>query len=345
VRELGLTKQLHELNQGTYVEPSKQKLGEYLLCWLEGVRVGAKTMADYRMNVEKRIIPRLGDVPIQKLTPSILDIFYRWLEQEGGKSAQGLSPRSVLMTHQVLHKALGDGVRKGELLRNPADHASPPKLERRQWSTWSVLEVRRYLEHVSEDRLSAAWLLECTTGMRRGELLGLSWPDVNLELGRVSVRQDLVLVDGKPLLQPRAKNNSSRRLIALDPATTTALRAHKARQLRERLSAGPLWEDTGLVFTRENGSLINPDLFSDDWFNKHRKAADLPVIRFHDLRHTYATLSLSAGIPLKVVSQRLGHASIVITADLYQHVTPQLEEDAAAKVANLILGNSATSPK
>jgi integrase len=119
---------------------------------------------------------------------------------------------------------------------------------------------------------------------------------------------------------------------------------HKARQLRERLSAGPLWQDTGLVFTREEGVLINPDLFSDDWFNRHRRAAGLPEIRFHDLRHTYATLSLAAGIPLKIVSQRLGHASIMVTADLYQHVTPQLEEDAAAKVAALILGQAVAPP-
>src|SRR5207253_415039 len=139
-----------------------------------------------------------------------------------------------------------------------ADQATPPKLERREWVTWSVLELRAFLEGVRDDRLYAAWLLESTTGMRRGELLGLTWADVDLDAGRVSIRQDLVLVDGVPLIQPRAKTKSSRRQIALDPATTAALRVHKARQLRERLSAGPLWQDIGLVFTREEGVLINP---------------------------------------------------------------------------------------
>lgn len=339
-----LTQQVNELNKGTYVEPSKQTLGEYLLTWIQGARVGPKTLADYRMNIEKRIIPKVGNIPVQTLTPSTLDALYRWLESEGGKSAQGLSPRSVRMVHQVLHKALGDGVKRGELIRNAAHGASPPKVERRDWKTWSVLEVRRFLEQVDRDRLAAAWLLECTTGMRRGELLGLTWDAVDLDLGRLSVKQDLVVVDGAPLVQPRAKTRSSRRQIALDPATVAALRSHKAQQLRERMAAGPRWEDTGLVFTRENGSLIHPDLFSDDWFNRHRKIAALPMIRFHDLRHTYATLALAAGIPLKVVSQRLGHASIMITADLYQHVTPQLEEEAAAKVASLILGHGGAPP-
>ena len=170
--------------------------------------------------------------------------------------------------------------------------------------------------------------------MRRGELLGLRWQDLDLEAGRASIRQTVILLGNKPALS-EPKTERGRRLVSLDPVTAACLKGRRATQHRERLAAGALWVDSGLVFTWEDGSMLSPDLLSD-WFDRHVQAAGLPRIRLHDLRHTYASLALLAGVPAKVVGERLGHASIAITLDTYSHVAPQMHEQAANEVARLI---------
>jgi integrase len=200
--------------------------------------------------------------------------------------------------------------------------------------TWSADELRRFLEHVRADRLYAAWRLAATTGMRRGELLGLRWRDVDLDTARLSIVQ--TLIEGKEA--PRfsePKTDHGRRSIALDAETVAALREHRKRQVEERLAWGPAYQDHGLVLSREDGSPIWPRTFSRG-FGRHAEDAELPTIRLHDLRHTHATLALSAGIHPKVVSERLGHSTVSITLDTYSHAIPAMQEDAAAKVAALI---------
>ena len=172
--------------------------------------------------------------------------------------------------------------------------------------------------------------------MRRGEVLGLRWSDVNLDVARVSVVRTLVVV-GHEVLVSEPKTAKGRRSVALDPATVAALRNHRRAQRKERLSFGEGWNDEQLVFTLEDGTRIHPTRFSA-WFSQHARRAGLPVIRLHDLRHSYATAALSAGIPAKAVSERLGHANVSITLDTYSHVLPSLQEDAASAVAALILG-------
>ena len=179
-------------------------------------------------------------------------------------------------------------------------------------------------------------MLAASTGMRRGEVLGLRWVDVDLELARVAVRQTLVLA-GRQVVTSEPKTSRGRRSIALDPRTVAQLRAWRAAQLEERLAWGPAYSDSGLVFTREDGAPMHPEWLSDafDW---RIRTAGLPRIRFHDLRHTHASLGLAAGIPIKVMSERLGHSTSSFTADAYQHVTPALEEQAASTVARLVFG-------
>ena len=173
-------------------------------------------------------------------------------------------------------------------------------------------------------------------GMRRGEILGLRWSDLDLGAGRVAVRRPRILVDYQVQVS-EPKTAKGRRSLALDPVTVAALRAHRARQAEEKLAVGGRYHDSELVFTRPDGIAVHPERFSD-WFRQRVRAAGLPRIRLHDVRHSYATAALAAGVPAKVVSERLGHANIAITMDTYSHVLPGLDEQAAGQVARLILG-------
>jgi integrase len=193
-----------------------------------------------------------------------------------------------------------------------------PCMPRSGMQVWSPEQLRVFLDHVRDDRLYAAWLLLATTGMRRGEVAGLRWVDVDLDAGRVSPRRPRVVVNHEVLVS-EPKTAKGRRSIALDPATVAALRDHRRWQLEERLAVGPRWEDSGLVFTWPDGRPLHPERFSR-WFEQHARAAGLPKIRLHDVRHSYA--------------------NIAITMDTYSHVLPGLDEQAAGTVAQLILGKS-----
>jgi integrase len=186
-----------------------------------------------------------------------------------------------------------------------------------------------------DDRLFAAFALAATIGMRRGEVLGLRWQDLDLEAGRASIAQTLVVVGGYEVQYSEPKTAKGRRMVALDPQTVGALKVHKDRQLLERSLWADAYTDADLVFAREDGTTIHPDSFSDAFW-RHTKEAKLTRIRFHDLRHTQATLALAAGVHPKVVSERLGHASITITLDTYSHAIPAMQETAASLVAALV---------
>lgn len=283
--ERGLTALLSARDTGTYVEPQRVTLGEYLLeRWLPAVEstVRPATYDGYGRHLRRCVVPAVG----------------------------ALSLQSVLKPKQR-------GVGSVEM------------------RTWSAPELRAFLEHVQGDRLYAAWRLAASTGVRRGELLGLRWVDVDLAAGHVAVRQTLTAVRGK-LLFDAPKTARSRRSVALDTETVTALRSWRADQLEERLAWGEAWQETGMLFTREDGSLIHPDAFSA-WWSRHLRQSGLPRIRFHELRHTHASLALLAGVPAKVVSERLGHATVAFTLDVYSHTIPSLHQDAAEKIAALLV--------
>ena len=248
-----------------------------------------------------------------------------------------LSATTVRHIHASLHRALRDAVRWGWTMRNSADQADPPKRSRSStMRTWKAEEVKAFLSHVGDDRLHTAWLLLATTGMRRGEALGLRWDDLDLEDGWASTNQSLISV-GYAIELSEPKTQRGRRRVALDATTAAALRDHRTRQLEECMAWGPAWENTGNVFVREDGSPIHPDAFSKQ-FNSRVATAGLPRIRLHDLRHTHATLALQAGIHPRVVSERLGHATIAITLDTYSHAIPAMEKAAADQVAALVFG-------
>jgi integrase len=259
------------------------------------------------------------------------------------QSVGGLSRRSVAYLHTIVGKVFKTAVRDGLLRINPATAADVPSVaaqgdRHEQIHTWPRAVLADFLLRSKDHRHATAWLLLATTGLRRGEALGLGWQYVDLEEGRLSVVRILteVAADGRPVWSD-PKTRRGRRVIALDPATVAALKALRTEQARERLAVGPGYVDHGLVFCRPDGTPWHPDRFTRTFQRKVRELG-LPMIRLHDLRHTWATLALESDIHPKVVSERLGHSSVSITLDIYSHVSPAMQTDAADRVAALFTG-------
>jgi integrase len=337
-----LTKVLASISAGTYIEPSKVLVSEFLTGeWLSAIRATIRptTFLSYQGHVQCHVIPSLGTLPLQQLSASHLNAFYSLLLTEGrGKGKGGISAATVRRVHATLHRALRDAVRWNKITRSPADAADPPRAAcgaDHEMKVWSLKELRTFLASERESRLYPLWLTLATTGMRRGEVLGLRWEDVDLEAQTISIRQTRVMTGYQPLLST-PKTRRGKRLVALDPATVAALKEMRRLQKEERLAAGSAGKDSGLVFTGEDGDPYHPERVSK-LFLQAAKKAGLPRIRLHDLRHTYATLALRAGVHPKIVSERLGHANIGITLDCYSHCLPALSEEAACRVAALVV--------
>ncbi len=331
-------------DDGAFVRPSRLTLGEYLTgSWLPARKTSlrASTFESYARNVRLHVLPHLGHVQLQALTPSRLDAWYAELLESGRGPGRGLSTTTVRYLHVIVHKALSDALRKGLVVRNVAEAADPPKAsasQRVEMKTWTAEQLRAFLSHVRGDRLEAAFVLAATTGMRRGEVLGLRWADVDLDRPQLAVRQSLVAVAYRLELSA-PKTARGQRVIPLDATTVAALRVHHRRQLEERMAWGEAYREdgAGLVFTREDGAPVHPDHLADR-FERLVKATGLPRIRFHDLRHTAATLALAAGVPAEVISDRLGHARRSFTVDVYTHAVPAMAADAAERLAAAIFG-------
>ena len=340
--EDALTEVLNEICSGTVVAPSSVTLEEYLTEWLTTVRPQLRetTWASYGVAVQ-RICWGLGARKLQALTAVEVERFYARLVNEGGPAGRPLAAKTVRNTHIVLHRALADAERLRLVMRNVAHLARPPAVPHVERATWSADELAAFLEHVSGDRLFAAYVLLATTGMRRGEVFGLRWRDVDLSARRASITQTVTTVNDKLVLGP-TKTNRSRRTISLDPTTVDVLHAHRVVQDQERATAGQAWDPSyDLVLCDGTGRPEHPDRFSRQ-FQRYVKATDLPPLRGpHNLRHTWATLALRAGVHPKVVSDRLGHATIAVTIDTYSHVAPSLDAEAADTVAADIFGSSA----
>ena len=334
---------VNEYHRGTYVEPSSLTLAEWVRdTWLPSMKSQVKpsTWHSYSRNCELHLLPRLGHRMLRELTPALLNGVYRdLLAGGGGKGAgAGLSATTVRYMHTTLHKALSDAVDSGLLAFNPADRARPPRPERtgqKELRSWTPVQLRAFLESVAGTRLEAAWHLAAMTGMRRGEVLGLRWADIDFEAGRLAVRHTIITVNYE--VQDSTPKSSQARVVDLDPGTIRQLRDHHVRQLLEREEWAAGHGDGDLVFAHEDGTPVHPDVFSQMFGRAVAKTA-LPRIRLHDLRHTHATIALSAGVPVKVISERLGHQSPAFTMKQYAHALPGMQADAAAQVAALVLG-------
>jgi len=343
--QAALNEALTALRSGAFVEPSKRTLGSFLVDeWLPAVHnVRPSTFSNYRTHIRTYIVPALGAVPLQRLSPAQLNAFYKALLAKGRlRDGQGMAPKTVHNVHAILHRALKDAVRLGLCRPQRRRRCRPAE---GPGSRTTGLDTRA-APRVPQPRTRGPPLRGLAAGghHRRAELAGLRWVDIDLTAGRVSPRRPRVVVD-YAVVESDAKTPKGRRSLALDPATLTALKGHRVRQAEEKAIVGTGYQDSGLVFTMPDGSPIHPQRISA-WFVQHTRAAGLPRIRLHDVRHSYATAALAAGIPPKVISERLGHATIAITMDTYSHVLPGLDEHAAGTVARLILGDGepATDP-
>jgi len=337
-----LNETLRDVQKGVHVEPRKITLERYLSDeWLPTLnKQRENTRASYRMIVDKWIVPAIGSVPLNQLTAKHVQTLIDRLGASGGRDEAPLSPRSVQYAYVVLKAALTSAVRRGFILRNPADAIDRPNGSAPEMQAWTAEEAGRFLASVAEDRLRAAWHLFLARGFRRGELAGLRWPDVDLDgaTGRVHVRHTRVSVEGRAATST-PKTRRGTRTVPLDAGLVALLRAHRKQQIAEAEAWGEAWEGSDLyVFTDERGRPYHPQYLSKR-FDKLVTRAGLRPIRLHDTRHTCATLAQEAGVPLLVVSQWLGHASVSITADIYSHVVPSLMEEAGATVTALLARN------
>ncbi len=325
-------------------EPSKLTLAAYVDDhWLPNLLTQKpSTVRGYRDQMTYYILPHLGGRRLRDLAVGDISRLYAELRANGRRKAPGgLSESSMCKVHVALSKALSDAVDAGLLPRTPMVRLPkamrPTQKERPEMTVWSADEVGRFLDHAQGDRLYGLFRLVLATGLRRSETAGLRWEDVDLDAARLSVRRGRVSV-GYVVEEGTPKSNRSR-TIALGAETVVALRAHRRRQLEERMAWGEAWTDSGLVFAREDGTPLHPQTLP--WhLRRLAKEAGVPVIRFHDLRHCAATHALANGVPVKVVQEMLGHTSAIITQDVYSHLLPHMQDSAAA-VMDAVLGNRA----
>jgi integrase len=321
-----LTKAMADRDEGLVFDADNLKVGEYLERWLvDSVldTVRPTTYERYEQIVRIHVRPALGSVKLKNLTP----VHVRGLYRE--KLEAGLSARTVQYIHVTLHKALKQAVQDGLIPRNATEAVKAPQVRREEMRPLSGDQVKVLLEVARGDRLEALYVLAIHTGLRQGELLGLKWEDVDLESGTLRVRRTLVTAKGGPVLTA-PKTKGGRRSVKLTQGAVEALRSHLKHQLQEIDRAGSLWRENGLMFASESGEPLDRRYLTSCRYKALLKRAELPMIRFHDLRHTCATLLLSKNVNPKIVSEMLGHASIAITLDTYSHVLPNMRDQAAA---------------
>jgi integrase len=343
--EAELTHLLNHRDQGTLADTRKQTVAEYLLHWLKvdiDRRLAGRTAARHRGIVEKNIVPRLGHLPIRSLTASHIEAFEADLQREGwikarAKSAKqeqeeqrGLSAQTVLHVHRTLSQALGHAVRTNVLYRNPAELVRPPRPPKREIKILSKPEIGVVLGAARETDLYLPVLVSLSTGIRRGELLGLRWTDLDLDRATMTVNQAMERVRKVTTFKP-PKTTTSRRSISLPSACVEALRVHRARQSEQRLAMGLGRNSGALVFAQADGSPADADSLSKA-FSRLVAAAGVTPITLHGLRHTHISHLLMDGVHLKVVSERAGHANVNVTMAIYAAFLPNMQGEVGKKV-------------
>jgi integrase len=325
---------LSDRNKGLVFDDENMTVGEYLDRWLSDCVRGSvreSTFSRDKYLVTNHVSPTLGRIKLKNLNALHLQGLYR------DHLDSSLSGSTVQKVHHVMHKALAQAVKWNLIPRNPANAVKAPTPTPKEMHPLSASEARKLLEAARGDRLEALYVLAVHTGMRRGELLGLKWEDIDLDSATIRVCRTLARTDnGRRLTLGEPKTKKSRRTIRLTQRTVEALKSHRARQAEEKLRAGALFQDQGLVFVAQGGGLINPSNLRQRSFAPLLKRAGLRQITFHDLRHTCASLLFSKNVHPKFVQELLGHASVSITLDTYSHMLPGMGGEVAAAMENAL---------
>ena len=328
-----LNQRLTERDAGIAVKPAQQTLNEYLDRWLETAvkpKVRPKTWMGYRSLLHNHIRPALGARPLAKIKPlEVQQAFHDMIDR-------GLSARTIEYTRMVLRQAFKQAIQWRLLTFNPCDGVQIPRRQRREMQALSPEQARRFLVVARGTRYGMLFELAITTGLRPSEYLALKWEDIDFERGTLSVVRSLDAMPGGGYRLEETKTRNSRRVVKLLPGVLRALLEHRQAQQRLREEAGERWNEQGFVFTNAEGGPLDGHNLSSRHLRRILKEAGLPQIRLYDLRHTAATLALSAGVPVKVVSEMLGHSSVALTLDVYSHVLPHMQEDAARRMAALM---------
>lgn len=340
-----------EARRGEYVDRSSISVAGYLREWLDthALEVRPATLAGYRYQAERYVIPHIGHMRVQALRPMTLTKLYIDLLDHGGKDGRPLSRRTVDYVHATVRKALNDAVHVDGLLpSNPAMKAKRPKAKTKAvHDVWDAAQLRLFLDQVKDHQWFPLYRLAAYSGARRGELLALKWSDVDWSNNLIRIRASAGMVENRRV-EGTTKSGRERR-VSLDEQTIAALREHRKRQIGQQEVAGASWEDTGLVFTNGLGRPIYPTSVyarlvravsdynaANEVRPKREQGSPLPRSRFHDLRHVHATLLLKAGVPVHVVAARLGHADPSVTLRVYAHVIPEQAAEVADRFAALM---------
>jgi integrase len=328
-----LKQAIRDVDNGLQLTSNQETLGQYLTNWLEGVKHQVKTSSFhcYDNSIRIHVVPSLGKHRLAKLTPQHLQNFYTQ------KLDAGLSSTTVRQIHLILHRALKDAMRMGMIQRNVTEMVRPPRKRKVEMKTLDARQAALFVEAANGERLEALFVLAITTGMRQGELLGLRWQDVDIDKGIIHVRQALYITRGVIYLtEPKTVN--SRRTIQLAKVAIYALRKYRISYLQEAMAFGPDWNTKyNLVFPTTTGNPIRAAHLVESAFHRILRNAGLSRIRFHDLRHTAATLMLERGVNPKMVSEILGHSDISITLGIYGHITPRMQQMALDTIDDLYL--------
>ncbi len=326
---------LHQKDTGTFIKPAKTTVGEYLELWLTDhkLHLSPRGFERYRDIVKQHLVPDFGNLPLDHLKPEHIQKHYTSCLNKG------LSAGTISYHHAVIHVALKTAVKWGLLYRNPADAVDPPSARHKEMKTWTEDQVNIFVEAAKGSRYYILFYTALFTGMRRSELLGLKWGDVDFMFGQICVRRSLHHLKDGSYVFAEPKSAKSRRTIALTPSNTLLLKEHWENQRLERSMLGTSASANDLVFGTVEGKPLRPNTITRAW-EVLAAQCGLPVIRLHDARHTHASIMLKQGIHPKIVQERLGHSSIEITLDTYSHVAPGLQEAAAKRFDDFVTPRS-----
>jgi len=315
----------------------KELLDDHWLPAQKSRELRPTTIEQYTNVISAWIVPNIGGVKVPALTPATVNGMVETLRTtKSSRGREGLSTRSAQLAVSVLKSACAWALKNGLLGRNPLSGLDRPRSKPKAMKCWSAEEAKAFLAHTRDDRIAFAWSLLLTRGLRRGELCGLRWTDVDLAGAALRINQTRVTAEGKAI-DSSPKTEAGRRSVPLDGALVSILRSYKARQAAEKLAAGTAYEDDGYLLADELGRPCHPDTLSG-WFDNAIAKTDLPRLRLHDTRHTAASLMLASGVPVKVVSDMLGHSSPTITLSIYAHTLPGTAAEAGAALSASLLG-------